>query len=243
MEKSCTPKGLNIWLMEPDGTGAKQLTGDTAEGMGSSPRVSADGRYIVFFSAHKDGEHIWRMDIDGNNVKQLTTRPKAYSWGSLDCTPDGKWVFYVSADAPDSGLWKVPIEGGDPVRLDSKGFAVHPAISPDGKMLAYAGFSTHSVTVMSLVGDTAEKHFDLPFDNMATRPLGWTPDSRSLLYIKSEDGVSNLWSQPISGELPKQITHFNSDLIRSFDLSRDGKQLVMERGTTHGDVVLIHDVR
>jgi len=236
-------KHRSICVMEPDRTAAKQLTGDTAEGIGSSPRVSADGRYIVFFSARKDGEHIWRMDIDGNNLTQLTASSKTYSWGSLDCTPDGKWVTYVSAGGPDSGLWKVPIEGGDPVRLNSRGFAVHPAVSPDGKMLAYAGFSTHSVTVMSLVGDTAEKHFDLPFDNMATRPLGWTPDSRSLLYIKSEDGVSNLWSQPISGEPPKQITHFNSDLIRSFDLSRDGKQLLMERATSHGDVVLIRDVK
>jgi hypothetical protein len=69
------------------------------------------------------------------------------------------------------------------------------------------------------------------------------PRFHSLLYIKSEDGVSNLGSQPISGKLPKQIMHFSSDVIRSFALSRDGKQLIIERANTHSDVVLVHDVR
>jgi len=44
-------------------------------------------------------------------------------------------------------------------------------------------------------------------------------------------------------EPPKQISHFDADMIRSFDLSRDGKQLVIERDTMVGDVYLIQDVR
>ena len=73
--------------------------------------------------------------------------------------------------------------------------------------------------------------------------LGWTPDSRSLLYSKTEHGVSNLWSQSIAGGPPKQVTHFNSDLINSFDLSRDGKRLVMDRLTESSHVILIRDVK
>ena len=96
----------------------------------------------------------------------------------------------------------------------------------------------NGVAIMWLDGSTPAKHFEI-----FSEAIGWTPDSRSLLYVKTEGGVSNLWSQPISGEPPKQITHFNSDLIRSFDLSRDGKQLVMNRGTASRDVVLIRDVR
>ena len=91
---------------------------------------------------------------------------------------------------------------------------------------------------MSLDGNTPAKRFDI-----AAGTIRWTPDSRSLLYVKSEGGVSNLWSQPISGDSPKQMTHFNSLLIGDFDLSRDGKQLVMSRGTANRDVVLIRDVK
>jgi len=146
-----------------------------------------------------------------------------------------------SGESGEGGLRKISIEGGDSVQI-SKDFAVNPAVSPDGMMVAYIRFSTDLVTVVSLTGDNVEQHFHVPFDESATGPLRWSADSRSLLYINSEGGVSNLWSQPISGGRSTQITHFNNDLMRSFDVSRDGKQLVMERGTTHGDVVLIHDV-
>jgi len=45
--------------------------------------------------------------------------------------------------------------------------------------------------------------------------------------------------------LPKigSIHTFNSLLILDFDLSSDGKELVMTRGTANRDVVLIRDVK
>jgi hypothetical protein len=43
--------------------------------------------------------------------------------------------------------------------------------------------------------------------------------------------------------MPTQITHFNSEEIDSFDLSQDGKRIVMSRGTIRQDVVLIRDLR
>jgi Tol biopolymer transport system component len=73
---------------------------------------------------------------------------------------------------------------------------------------------------MSLEGNIAEKEF-----NITARYLRWTPDGRALLFVKNEGRVSNIWSQRVSGGPPVQITHFTSDLIRSFDLSADGKQL------------------
>lgn len=73
--------------------------------------------------------------------------------------------------------------------------------------------------------------------------MRWTPDGRSLLYVRNEGGVSKIWSHPISREPSKQVTHFNSELIASFHLSRDGKQFVMNRGTANRDVVLTHDLR
>jgi hypothetical protein len=59
----------------------------------------------------------------------------------------------------------------------------------------------------------------------------------------NQGGVSNLWSQPISGGTAKQISHFNSERILDFDLSRDGKNLVLTRGLWTSDVFLIHDVQ
>src|ERR1035438_9573115 len=62
-------------------------------------------------------------------------------------------------------------------------------------------------------------------------------------YIKSVGGVGNIWRQPIEGGKPTQVTHFVNDLIYSFDVSRDGKHLLMERGRQTSDAVLIRDLR
>ena len=95
------------------------------------------------------------------------------------------------------------------------------------------------VEITFLDGSALPKRLDIA----SSQTMRWAPDSRSIVYIKNESGVSNIWSQPISGEAGKQITRFNSEMIRSFDLSRDGKRLVMSRGTANRDVVLIRDVR
>jgi len=228
----------NIWLMGSDGSNPKQLTSNA--GGNFLPRVSPDGHYIVFHSDRAGSFQIWRMDSDGNNPKQLTDSPLE-DFGS-DCSPDGKWVVYSKSDS-EKGVWKVPMEGGNPVRLNDAE-AEYLNISPDGKMIAYSyedpsANPPQGVAIMAFEGGPPTKRFDI-LPSMLTW-FRWGTDGRSLLYTKNEGGVDNIWSQPIAGGTPKQITHFNSELISSFDLSRDGKRLVMSRGTRKLDVVLIRD--
>jgi Tol biopolymer transport system component len=66
---------------------------------------------------------------------------------------------------------------------------------------------------------------------------------RSLAYIVTRDGVSNIWSMPIDGGGPKQLTNFTSDRIEWFDFSRDGKPNLFSRGATTRDVILISGFR
>jgi eukaryotic-like serine/threonine-protein kinase len=223
-----------------DGSNPKQLTSNA--GGNFIPRVSPDGHHIVFHSDRAGSFQIWRMESDGNNPKQLTDSPLV-NFGP-DCSPDGKWVVY-STSGPEKGVWKVPMEGGNPVRL-SDAEAAYLIISPDGKTIAYfyedpSANPPQGVAIMTFEGGPPTKHFDI-LSSEGT-PFRWGMDGRSLLYTKNEGGVDNIWSQSIAGGTPKQMTHFNSELILSFDLSRDGKRLVMSRGTIKQDVVLIRDLR
>jgi Tol biopolymer transport system component len=143
----------------------------------------------------------------------------------------------------EKGIWKVPMEGGNPVRLNDTD-ALYSIISPDGKMIAYsyedaAASPPHGVAIMAFEGGPPMKRFDTP----QSARFQWAADGRSLLYTKNEGGVENIWSQPIAGGTPKQITHFNSELIKVFNLSRDGKRIVMLRGTFKQYVLLIRDLR
>ena len=71
--------------------------------------------------------------------------------------------------------------------------------------------------------------------------LQWTPDGRAIYYIALNNGVSNIWRQPIDGSSPTQVTQFSTGHIFNFAYSPDGRQLALSRGSLDSDVVLIKD--
>jgi len=236
--------GLSIWVMEPDGRNPKPLgsnKGVVGRVMGALPRVSVDGHHLVFISDRTGGFHVWRMDIDGSDPRQLTNSTNdAYAWP--DISPDGKWVVYCK-EGEEKGIWKVPMDGGVPVRLTDQ-LSSFPAVSPDGKSIAYTYFDPkvtprQRLAIVAFDGGAPTKIFGIDADTEAIPR--WMPDGRSILYTKGN--VANIWNQPISGGQPKQITHFDQELILDFDVSSDGKRLVMDRFAQNNHVTLIRDAK
>ena len=222
-----------IWIINADGTDRKQLTTDGQ--VKAAPSVSRDGRYIVFSSRGPDGQHIWRMNTDGSNLKQLT-----FGQGENypDCAPDGS-VIYMSGRPSEARLWKVAIEGGEPVEMTKKSAAT-PKVSLDGKLIAcwykHEPSGNWKIAIIPFDGDLPVRTFDIP----VTTSMRWARDGNSLNYIVTRNGVSNLWSQPIDGGPPRQLTNFNSLEMYSFDWTREG-MLISSRGFGVRDLVLITD--
>ena len=158
-------------------------------------------------------------------------------------------MIYISPTDGRPALWKVPIDGGDPVPLVTTSFAfTAPTVSPDGTLIAYAdrneaASSPVRIVVIPFDGGEPVKQFDLPPSANLDIPVHWTVDGRSLTYVDSREGVSNVWSQSLEGGAPKRITSFTADQIFTFDWSHDGKQLALWRGSPTRDVVLISNFR
>jgi Tol biopolymer transport system component/predicted Ser/Thr protein kinase len=234
-----------VWFMDGVGSNPRPLTAGGEGVMGTRPRVSPDNLSIVFSSDRTGSYHLWRMDIDGDNPQQLTHSPDDIAT-SPDISPDGKWVVYAEGNEAslqnDSGIWKVPIQGGTPVRLNKQA-AMSPVVSPDGRGIAYVywdGNTTprHGLAIMPFDGGPPTRVFDIP-----TRMVRWAKDGRSLFYVKDIDGVSNIWRQSIDAGPPKQITTFKTNAIVGFDVSKDGKQIVLGREIDRARVILIRDTK
>ena len=71
----------------------------------------------------------------------------------------------------------------------------------------------------------------------------WTPDGRAVAYLDARDGTPNIWLQPLAGGKPTQLTSFAPDGVTAYDISRDGKQLVLTRTAESTGVVLIRDFK
>lgn len=228
---------LNIWRMSPEGADKTQLTLNAR--VNYHAVASPDGRLIIFSSNRNGPFNIWRMDSDGGNLKQLTS-------GGTDfhpcLSPNSKWIVYESYSNGVPMLWKVSADGGTAVQL-TNAYSSLPIISPDGTTVACRYFDSQAnaqtIALISLVDGQLTKTFDIPLHQW--QRIRWSHDGAALTYINVREGIANIWSQALTGGPPTQLTDFKSDLIFSYDWSRDGQRLACERGIETSDVVLISE--
>jgi serine/threonine protein kinase len=236
-----TGENWDLWISNADGSDAKQLTTDAY--IDQEPSVSADGRYVVFQSNRAGARNIWRVDIDGSNLKQLTQGN--YVDSNPLCSADGRSVIFVSQRSGTATIWKVSIEGGTPVQLTNHPSQL-PAISPDGKSVSYFYFDEQAnnqpkLSIISVDGGEPVRTIDLP---RSVQPIafGWLPDGRSVAYLDNTSGILNVWSKPLDGGAPKQLTNFKSEFVSSFSIAGDGK-IAAYRFSATRDIVLIKGFR
>ena len=93
------------------------------------------------------------------------------------------------------------------------------------------------LAVVETEGGKAAKQVE--FERARFGLLHFSRDGKAVVYPVRENGVDNLWLQPLDGSKGKPITDFASEHIFDFHWSFDGKQLALVRGHTESDAVLI----
>ena len=157
--------------------------------------------------------HVFIVDADGGAPRQVT-RGEADFRGPLQFAADGRSL-YLSAnpvegaehDPLESDLYRVDIDSGALTRLtDRDGPDGSPALSPDGRTLAYLGFDDRRMgyhnTVLSLLdlatGTTRELTVEL---DRSIEQIGWDGD-RGLYFSYDDHGVTRIgWVSRRGGPL------------------------------------------
>ena len=136
----------------------------------------------------------------------------------------------------------MPTEAGDPVQMTGP-YSKMLGLSPDGNLMAYLAPDDQG---RNKVGITSFEGGDpiTVLDQVENAPrMQWMPDGSALTYFGGGE-ASNIWSRPIPGGSPKQLTDFKTDLnIHCFAWSRDGMQLAVARSAPISNVVLIKNFR
>lgn len=225
-----------VWIMNADGTDAKQLTNDGR--IKYTPVVSPDGRYIVYGTS-QGGADLWRINSDGGDQVLLTA--KGVDDANPDISPDSKWIVYSSFKAGKQGLWKMPIEGGEPIQLTSVS-TTEPNISPDGRLIACFYRDEKQkwrIAVVPFEGGDLVNTFEIPQTVEIDMTPKWTPDGRGITYIDNRGGLTNLWLLAYPAGTAKQVTDFKENSLHRREWTRDGKQVALVRGDSTNDVVMI----
>ena len=239
--------GPNLVRMDADGTNRTTLESDSA---GFIRSVSRCGEHYLAlewaFHGGTSGSDIWRVNADGSNPMQLTN-------GGADllpvCSADGEWIYFT--DGSGGRILRVSVNGGKSKVVTGtaipNGFVAAPmaGISPDGKQLPFLFQSGPSQAVIEIVGLNALSNPPrrvLKPDPRISGYVRFTPDGKALAYPITENGVSNLWVQPLDGSPGRQITNFQSGTFHvHFYWSPAGKMLGILRENTQSDIVLVRE--
>ena len=232
-----------------DGTNKTNLLTDSST---QNVSVCPDGRTILLSLSGRDAienTNVWRINSDGSNLKQLS---KGRSDVGPECSRDSKWVYFLNLGG--NRVERVPIDGGTPETVP--GSVVSDAIisanfidlSSDGKSLTFLAHSLgahegYEIPIVPLDAGTQPKvRYVAPNPAITTGPR-FAPDGKALLYSIQQNGVDDLWMQPLDGGPGRQITNFKSGMIQIFRWSPNGKSIGVLNERDENDVVLLRDTR
>ncbi len=202
--------GDNIWVMNADGSGARQVTQEDFTLLNNAV-WTPDGQYFIarkhFTSERSLGAgEMWQYHISGGKGVQLTKRKNDQQDVNEPCvSPDGRYV-YFSEDMYPGGFFQYNKDPNSQIfvirRYDLQegkltnlvagpGGACRPQVSRDGKLLAYvrrirtkSALCIHDLTT----GEERILYTDLSKDQQeawtvfgAYPGFSWTPDDKHIV--------------------------------------------------------------
>src|SRR5215472_7544178 len=227
----------NVYTINPDGTGRRQLTHVGKIQAAGAPDWSGDGAKIVYESNQTGDYRIWVMNADGSGQTRLADDP-----GFADLvpawSPDGTRILFSRCDDHVGFILACDLEvmsaAGTGMRRLAGGHwtYVRGQFSPDGRRIVVAadrGGLLNALWVMRADGTGLHR---------ITRPTleafwpGWSPDGRRIVFTDNCcQGNSNIWTVRPDGTGLRELTHFGAPRQGGFaSYSPDGRRIVRLAG-------------
>ena len=193
----------------------------------TGPGWLPDGRSVLVTARENQrrGRFLYRVDLATGNAEEVGRNIGA----GFKESPDGKSVFYATKNSTrlvrfDLDTRRETVFRAVPPPDEHIG---SPAISPDGKQLAYlqAYKDKRFLTVISLTG--GEPRVILrDSDVSGFNALEWTPDQRHLLFVKEEEAGNSIWRVPVAGGEAEKVGVSMNARIKAPQMHPDGRSIV-----------------
>ncbi len=233
---SSTGVGDSIWKIT-NGTSTELWHGEGARVFGG-PAISPDGHYVAFSVRQHGKTLLFVMQADGGNARIATDSLDLQ--GGPAWSPDGQSIILAANDHGTPHLFRVPMDGRSPGVFVGE-YSVDPAWSPDGKFVVYSGPDIGTTFSVKAVTTDAAPH-PLPALTLTrgARHVVFLPGGRALVLLRGDIQHKDLWRIDLETGAERQLTNLAPEFdIRDFDISPDGREVVLERVQERSDVVLM----
>lgn len=186
-------------------------------------------------------------------------------------TPDGRAIIVSARRSGEedpfvrSDLWQFDVASGDATLVyECAGPAMAPAVSPDGRYLAFLGHggehrgsTTVQLMLLDLGAAPAERRavsltaaLDRPVSagTMSDTNNGgaatlrqWSHDSRGLYFLLCDRGDANLYYAPVDGSQPVRLTHGEGRRVSDFAAANGTLALLIADGVTPERVFVLEN--
>jgi Tol biopolymer transport system component len=228
-----------IYTMSIDGGGQRILV--NAKGHSWGPRVSPDGKFIIFstvIGSHSNhtatgggqqgtGHHeVFRARTDGSEIVQLTTSAEniwnnAWAW-----SPDSKTIVFASDRDGNWELYRMAADGSEVTRLTN-----HPAqdgwptLTPDGKSIIFASDREGSTSQLYMMDADGKNVRRLVRSEAYDTLPSISPDGKAVVYSSQSGSLGEIYLLDLATTATTRLTStvaLNTD--PSF--SPDGSKIV-----------------
>lgn len=187
---------------------SKQLTFD---GDNYRPKVSPDGRMILFDSDKSGFGQLYLMEIDGSNVRNISKSDWNESGGSW--SPDGTQIIY-SSDQNFKGngdIYIRSIDGNSKIRLTNDDYLQwRPVMCPNRSCVVFSAEKDGNEDIFKL--DLSTKEIAQLTDSNGRD--GWASinaEGTRILFHSERTGQSEIFEMNIDGTNQLQLTNYAWD--------------------------------
>jgi Tol biopolymer transport system component len=202
------------------------------------PAITADGRHVAISVRLRNQTILYVLEADGTKARVVTDALDLQ--GAPAWAPDGKSITSAVFDRGTPRLFRIPLDGGAPSQVVAE-YSVDPAWSPDGRFVVFSGPDIGTAYAVKAVTAAGAPHqFPTVTLRRGARHLAFLRGRPTLVFLRGDLQHKNVWLLDLETSAERQLTDLTADfIVRDFDISPDGRELVLEREQEHSDIVLL----